>query len=408
MNKRLLVLNVHYAPQSFGGATIVAEELNSCLVEEHGWDITVISTHVDPAIPAYNLRRYHSKSVEIISINLPTDKRYLEEYDNVQVNAIVERLLRRIEPDIVHAHALQRLGCGYFNAIGQLGIPLVVTVHDAWWLCDRQFMVDGNGRYCFQHEVKPERCRYCVDLPSEAAEKMRFLRQQLALADLVLAPSQFQRELYVANGIPADRCLVNGNGISAPRPLQSALRREGDKLVLGFIGGPGPLKGSGVIIQALNELPEYSNYTLQVVDAAQNIGVSWQDHGLWRVPGDVVFHPAYDQSTMDEFFAKIDVLLFPSQWKESFGLTVREALARDVWVIACSEGGVGEAIVDGENGVLIPMTSRSEPLREAICSCLQQVEKTRSHQNPHKSRIKHFGDQAAELSQQLERLIGQR
>ena len=64
------------------------------------------------------------------------------------------------------------------------------------------------------------------------------------------------------------------------------------------------------------------------------------------------------------------MLLFPSQWKESFGLTVREALARNVWVIACGEGGVGEAIRDGDNGELIPMTANPESLRAAVARCL--------------------------------------
>ena len=61
----------------------------------------------------------------------------------------------------------------------------------------------------------------------------------------------------------------------------------------------------------------------------------------WNIPGEIVIVPPYNRETMDEFFASIDVLLFPSQWKESFGLTVREAIARGVWVIATEAGGVG-------------------------------------------------------------------
>ena len=76
---------------------------------------------------------------------------------------------------------------------------------------------------------------------------------------------------------------------------------------------------------------------------------------------------------------------------------LREALARDVWVIACSEGGVGEAIVDGDNGELIPMTSDPDFLREAIFRCLQQPDRIRAHQNPHKAQLRYFDQQAHEL-----------
>ena len=403
MSKRLLVLNVFYAPQSFGGATVVAEAINESLACDLGWQVTVITTHVDPGIPAYHLRRYRAKSVEVISINLPTEKRYGDEYQNVYVDRIIEGLLPRLAPDAVHAHALQRLGCGYFESIKQRGIPLVVTVHDAWWLCDRQFMVDLNGRYCFQREISQDRCRYCVDRPDEFEHKLGVMKDALALADLVLAPSRFQADLYAANGIA--NCRVNGNGIMPPRPPSTAAKLPGDKLVFGFLGGPGPLKGAPVIVEALNQLPDYRDYQLQVVDAAQNVGVSWKDPGFWQIPGEVEFTPAYDQAGIDDFFAGVDVLLFPSQWKESFGLTVREALARNVWVIACGEGGVGEAIRDGENGELIPMTANPEPLRAAMARCLAQPDRLRAHRNPHADSIRLFPEQARELDGWLRELV---
>ena len=403
MSKRLLVLNVHYAPQSFGGATVVAEAINASLARDLGWQVTVITTHVDPAIPAYNLRRYRAKSVEIISINLPTEKRYSDEYQNVYIDQVIEGLLPRLAPDVVHAHAVQRLGCGYFSAIKALGVPLVVTVHDAWWLCDRQFMVDLNGRYCFQREISPERCRYCVDRPDEFEHKLQVMKHALSMADLVLAPSEFQAQLYTANGIA--NCRVNGNGIVPPSAPSPGAKLRGEKLTFGFLGGPGPLKGAPVIVEALNQMPDYRDYVLKVVDAAQNVGVSWKDPGFWQVPGEVVFTPAYDQAGIDDFFAGIDVLLFPSQWKESFGLTVREALARDVWVIACSEGGVGEAIRDGENGELIPMTANPEPLRAAMARCLAQPDRMRAHRNPHAETIRLFPEQARELDAWLRELL---
>ena len=106
-----------------------------------------------------------------------------------------------------------------------------------------------------------------------------------------------------------------------------------------------------------------------MVDALQNLGGSWQDRANWDIPGKLRFHPAYTSATMDEFFKGIDVLLFPSQWKESFGLTVREALLRDIWVIATDAGGVPEDCEDGVNATVIPMTNDHTPLRDAIAKC---------------------------------------
>ena len=60
MSKHLLVLNVHYAPQSFGGATVVAEALNKSLVQDHGWRVTVITySGLSPAALPHPFGRRH-------------------------------------------------------------------------------------------------------------------------------------------------------------------------------------------------------------------------------------------------------------------------------------------------------------------------------------------------------------
>jgi glycosyltransferase involved in cell wall biosynthesis len=397
MPRRLLALNVHYSPQSFGGATIVAEQLNESLVQQHGWQVVVLTTHRDLSQPAYRLRRYFTRGVDVISINLPKEQVYEDEYNNPRMNRIVSNLVDRVNPDAIHAHALQHMGCGFFEHIKSRAIPLLVTLHDCWWLCDRQFMVDGNGQYCFQTSISSDRCRYCVANPAEYQAKMAFLKEKLMLADLLLAPSDFQRDLYLSNGVPGQACIVNQNGIARPGPELSRKSREGDTLNFGFVGGPGHLKGSPVIVRAFNELPGHDDYRILVVDAAQNLSMSWRDDSFWKVPGEVTFHPAYDRNSIDEFFSKIDVLLFPSQWKESFGLTVREALARDVWVIATGEGGVAEAITDGENGTLLPLTAETAPLREALLYCFENAGTLQRHQNPLRETIRYFDEQAAEL-----------
>jgi glycosyltransferase involved in cell wall biosynthesis len=116
--------------------------------------------------------------------------------------------------------------------------------------------------------------------------------------------------------------------------------------------------------------------------------------------------PAYAQDTMDDFFAGIDVLLFPSQWKESFGLTVREALARDVWVILTDSGGAVEDVVDGENGTIIPITDDEGPLRAAVMQVLANPKRLDGYANRHKGRIATFDTQADELHRMLLDVVG--
>jgi glycosyltransferase involved in cell wall biosynthesis len=109
---------------------------------------------------------------------------------------------------------------------------------------------------------------------------------------------------------------------------------------------------------------------------------------------------------MDDFFESIDVLLFPSQWKESFGLTVREALIRDVWVIATDGGGSVEDIVDGVNGTILPFTAAAGDLRAAVEAVLERPDRLAGHLNPHKGRVTTYEAQARELHAILKEVIG--
>ncbi len=125
----------------------------------------------------------------------------------------------------------------------------------------------------------------------------------------------------------------------------------------------------------------------------------------WKIPGKITIANAYTQDSIDDFFSRIDVLLFPSRWKESFGLTVREALARDVWVIATDGGGTVEDIRPGENGEIIPLAADPATLAEAIERCLSRD--WSNYINPYKADLQSYEGQAIELDQQFRGILAQ-
>ena len=107
------------------------------------------------------------------------------------------------------------------------------------------------------------------------------------------------------------------------------------------------------------------------------------------------------QDNIDDFFNSIDVLLFPTQWKESFGLTVREAIIRNVWVITTNAGGPVEDVIEGVNGNIIPFDSNYKQLAETIEKVIKLYQKRDSKEEIllEKSHISTFRDQKDELIQ---------
>lgn len=400
---RVLCANVYFSPRSFGGATFVAEQMVRRLQSLPDVAVSVVTSCPDLKDRGTVPLRYSVEGCPVLAVRIPADQDRVAGLDNESATRPFRSWLAAVKPDVVHFHATQGLGLGLLRACIEAGIPYVVTLHDAWWLCDRQFMVRSDGQYCFQEKIQLRVCQMCVPDARHLADRATMMRAALDGAALLLSPSETHRQLFIANGIPADRIVVNRNGFIWPSRPRTP-RQPGHKLRFGYVGGTENIKGYPLVRQAFQALSE-SNWELLVVDNKLNLGIRSVYTEAWSVKGTVTTAPAYSPETMDAFFDGIDVLLFPSQWKESYGLTVREALARDVWVISTAPGGQAEDIVDGVNGTLIPMDGRPDALQKAVEAILRAPEMLTGYVNPFKHTLATFEEQTTELDSILRSVV---
>jgi len=396
---RVLFANIYFAPRSFGGATLVVEEMARRLHAMPGTEVHVV-TGLAAEAGERAMTRDDQVGMAVFALPVASGD-IVGEFDNPSVGIEFGRVLDAVQPDVVHLHAVQWLGASLATACMERGIPYVITLHDAWWLCARQFMVQANGRYCFQERIDLHVCQTCMQGARHLEHRADFMRAALDGAALLLSPSEAHRKLYLANGIFPEKIEVAPNGVRMPDAGFS--RRRAEKLRFAYVGGDVVVKGFA-IVKAVFEALERADWELVLVDNTQNLGFSTLVVADWQVRGQLSIVPAYTQEGMDDFYAGIDVLLFPSQWKESFGLTVREALVRGVWVIATDGGGPAEAISDGKNGTLIPLDGRHDGLLHAIRSLLEDPAKLDRFTPPPFGAVIDYDAQAAALRATLGRL----
>lgn len=395
--------NIYFAPRSFGGATFVAEEMVNYLSKKSDISVSIFTSRPDMEWRANAAIRYRAYDCNVIGVKVPPDGDRVGGVDNPLATEVFRQWLQTVQPDIVHLHATQGLGLGLTRACQEAGIPYVITLHDAWWLCDRQFMVTGEGNFCFQNKIDLRICQMCEPSARHLHERATMMRVAMNNAALLLVPSQSHKNLFIVNGVPEEKLVVNRNGFVWPEKPR-VRRKPGQPLRFGYVGGAETVKGYPLIRKVFEKL-KTDRWELILVDNKLNLGIRSVFPESWKVDGVIKTVPAYTQSTMDDFYNSIDVLLFPSQCKESYGLTVREALARDIWVVVTEPGGQVEDIIEGENGTIIPIGSNPAQLQKAVEDLLSKEAELLTYENPYKDRLATFDMQGQELESILRTIV---
>lgn len=368
----ILIVNVFFAPNSYGGATVVAEEVAQALQRDHGCRISALSLISRADLHPYAMIKAEAGGIANYLVNIPPGRHASEVYNNPALSERLGTLCDRLMPDLVHVHCVQDIGAGVIEAAKAHGLPVILSVHDFWWICERQFMIRPDGRYCGQSPVRLRDCAGCVAGMSAARTRRDYLCRQAAMADLITYPGRFARDLCEASGLAPGRGVIWENGVHLPgagfAAAQAARRGADPRLSFGYLGGPAQIKGWPDMRRAFAGLTR-EDFTVHLVDGSLDASW-WRGQRFDDLPGDWRVHPRFAQDDMDAYYAQIDVLLFLSQWKETFGLAIREALARGIRVIQTDSGGTVEHGT-ARPADLIPIGAGPAPVRRRIEAALE-------------------------------------
>jgi glycosyltransferase involved in cell wall biosynthesis len=345
--KKILYVNTVYPPFALGGATVVMKNIIDEMRAKYpaGYEVSVFTCDGENPEP-YQLHEYEHEGVNVIALSVPASPTMEWNYADEEVERVFTELLQCRQPDLIHFHSMQRLTASPLHAAAKAGVPYLVTVHDAWWISDYQFLIDDENNAVDELQRNPLIAAGVSHDVVSTLERSDFLARALGTAARVLAVSDYQAGLYRKNGFT--NVTVNKNGVTMPLP-RARTGHDRSALQLAYLGGVCTHKGY-FFLRDIYSRRRFEQLALKVIDfdAVGPRQEQWNDNSVEVIP-------PFDRGEAADFYKDIDVIIAPSMWPESFGLVSREAMLMGKWVIASDAGGLAEDIRDGENGFVYPL-----------------------------------------------------
>ena len=336
---RVMLCNVFYAPQSIGGATRVVEDNAHDFRQSGKIEDLAVFCSLHGGRPALSSRHYRTADAQVLAVAAQQLPKVDLLVSDPGVRKKFSEFLDYFQPDIIHFHCLQRLTSDVCLEAAERGIPYIITMHDGWWISDHQFLLNDAGEMETYDFRDPEKTR--TQYGADAHTRQLALKQAIDGATRLLTVSRTFAKVIADTGL--DNVGVSENGVSDLRILP---KQPSDKLTLGYLAGAAHYKGYH-LMRATIMRGNFDKLRLIVVDHSlhqnQIVSEKWGGTEVQRIG----FMP---QGTIDELYARLNVVLVPSIWPESFGLVAREALLTRSWLVASTRGAAAENVVEGKNG----------------------------------------------------------
>jgi len=339
---RILMISQHYPPRLSGYAVICADAAGA--LRERGHRVRVLTSVDEPDGPFEDgavrkvLRRcpvegYQAAGLQSVLSYHEHRRVFLRNCGVARAEAVT------FEADVVMVWQFDSLGPDMVQGLQVLGVPVVFSVADVF-LCILRTLLVEDGSLAWR--------------VARSWLYRRFVRE-LKRVPLILCTDALKSH-YVAGGFDARQMTVIPITIE-PRFIATRPAKPGPGTRLLYAGRLHPWKGVDVAIRAaalLNaEAP--GRFVLDVVGDGPQAYVTELENLAVRLgmTEAVRFLGPRDREDLMLLYDDYDLALVPSVCHEGGPLTMIEAMARGVPVVASNRGGPKSVITDGTDGLLV-------------------------------------------------------
>lgn len=279
----------------------------------------------------------------------------------------MERIIKNINPDLVHIHMMLDVDERLYKILKKYNIKYIVSLHDYSFLCPKIQMFTDN-KPCEKVCDNCNKCAYFLEqkfLLKKIADILKinmqigkknspkFLnmfkhnKKLLEGANLLLPVSNRVMEIYKKSGIKNEYVVLHIGNITADsfKKYKKGKIIDTRKIKILMLGNFSHIKGGDEFIKIVNAL---SNSKFEFYF----LGRSTDEDKKKMKENNIINKGEYKQVDLPKLLKEFDFGCVLSVWEDNAPQVVMELLNNNIPVIGTAMGGIPDFVIDQENGFL--------------------------------------------------------
>ncbi|MFH1521274.1 MAG: glycosyltransferase [Candidatus Micrarchaeota archaeon] len=251
----------------------------------------------------------------------------------------LKKMIISQSPDVVHAHAPVLMALQGFIAAKRAGIPTVITYHT-------------HLPEYFPHLLKGMLPDFLSDLSKHPIKYL--IKKIYSQADIVTAPTKELVKELTGYGLKNVVYLPNGVNISKFKKRETTLRKKygipKKAIVILYAGRISFEKRLEILLEAFKKIEKKDRY-LVIAGSGPYLEKYKEIATAFKIKN-ILFTGLINDKEFREMYSAADIFATPSD-TETFGLTIIEAMAAGLPVVAVSKLGPKELVNNGKDGYTV-------------------------------------------------------
>jgi len=352
---KILLISANFPPRIGGPATSVPELAKR--LTEKGYEVHVLTVK----FPGYEAHEMKDGYYIHRATNINKDPASSGTISNIfsvgSMGILAHKIISKYDIDIVHAHDLNLSAAA--GILSMCKKPLITKYTGDLSL---EYLI-LSGKVSFE-DIQDKYTKQSKNLPFMVRFLDHFQKYLVKKSTIVTAPSEFQKNMLLSQGVEEDSIIVLRNIVDTEKfnPNVSPVleKKDKEKIIL-YAGRLVPWKGVEYLIKAFTKVRNVlggSSKLLIIGDGPSRLKLQMLSQQL-RVADSVIFTGKIPNSQVPGYIASSDIVVLPSLY-DPFPHNMLETLAMKKPLIATSVGGIPEVVKHKETGYLVKPRNSDE------------------------------------------------